>query len=658
MKIRTVEILQNIFLSGNQNYTIHNLAKKHNVSERSIYNDLKEINSVLSELGIPHIQTDSSGALTIDNTSTDLAKITTYLHSINVYDYHMSARERRQILILKLITADTPLSINELTQLLFVSRTTIYYDLNRIKDYLQKFHAEISFSPATGIFISCDERQARELIADIIVHEIKQLNNFTTYQQMLIDEITSDISLTAIIECVHVAELTTSSKLTEGSFTKSCLNFFIIANRFARKKTLTLFSPDIIFLKDDIEYKFTTFIFQELGIVSIAEIQSMTLDLKRYEILNMKQSTTYLNIYTVIADFLYSVSKILNVSLCNETDSFAFLVSHCENMANKSSTTFSISDTVTQEAKIEFEKQYAPIFNAVQTNISILEDYFHYSFSADDIFCITLHICAAYEKNLEKNRKLCIGIIAPGSMATAQMLSAQIENRFNLRVIKAFDRSQINGKFFELIDFVITTQKIPDLPIPNIVVNPILNVKDYEKILITSNEIRSSKAKNCNCNESTQNIFTYLTDPSRLKVNATAATWEEAIRMGGDLLKKHGDITDAYINSMINILTQFGPYHSVMPHLVFAHASPKAGAIDSGLSLVVFPEGVTFGLEEHDPIHLLFTVSEKDSKKYLEVFTKVMTLAQDPQKWKLLIHAKDEYELYNILTINDEIKGD
>ena len=100
---------------------------------------------------------------------------------------------------------------------------------------------------------------------------------------------------------------------------------------------------------------------------------------------------------------------------------------------------------------------------------------------------------------------------------------------------------------------------------------------------------------------------------------------------------------------MINTFHEFGPYFSVMPHIVFAHSAPKSGALNSGLSLVIYKNGVPFGLEEHDPIHLLFTVSERDSKKYLETFTKVISIAKDPKTWEQLMNAKSEMEIYQIL---------
>ena len=234
-------------------------------------------------------------------------------------------------------------------------------------------------------------------------------------------------------------------------------------------------------------------------------------------------------------------------------------------------------------------------------------------------------------------------------MATAQMLAAQIESRFNLRVQGAFDRSKINKLVFEQIDFIISTQKLPDIQIPTVVVNSILNINDYEKILTMTNKIYRQMKPASNEVSTGVNFLHSLTDPSRLCLNASASSWEEAIRTGGQLLLEHGDITESYITAMINTLQEFGPYYSVMPHLVFAHSAPKSGALNSGLSLVIYKNGVPFGLEEHDPIHLLFTVSERDSKKYLETFTKVISIAKDPKTWEQLMNAKSEMEIYQIL---------
>lgn len=648
MKGRSVEILQNLFLSENPEYSIRDFSQKYGVSERSIYNDINEINEVLYSMDLKKIHTDNAGSIVIDP-STNTAKILQYLKTINTYEYHLSAKERRLLLLLKLLSSDTPLTVHQLTQLLFVSRTTIYYDLNQLKERISKFEAMISFSSDTGIFILCDEKQTRNLIADVLVHAIGQINNLTTFQQMLLNEVARSISLESIAEITHIAELTVSSSLTEYSFTKVCLNLFIAANRYVRGKCLTQFAAGDDFIENNIEYKFTSFIFKELGIISIAEIQSMTQDLMTHQIFTEKPSAFMIDLYTVIADFLYKISNVVGVPLCNETESFAFLVNHFENMMNSGRTNTSALCTSSPQKKHDFAGQYSIIFDAVKRNILYLEDYFHHTYSEDDIFYITMHICAAYERNLVKKPKLNICIIAPGSMATAQMLAAQIESRFNLRVQGAFDRSKINKLVFEQIDFIISTQKLPDIQIPTVVVNSILNINDYEKILTMTNKIYRQMKPASNEVSTGVNFLHSLTDPSRLCLNASASSWEEAIRTGGQLLLEHGDITESYITAMINTLQEFGPYYSVMPHLVFAHSAPKSGALNSGLSLVIYKNGVPFGLEEHDPIHLLFTVSERDSKKYLETFTKVISIAKDPKTWEQLMNAKSEMEIYQIL---------
>lgn len=165
MKGRSVEILQNLFLSENPEYSIRDFSQKYGVSERSIYNDINEINEVLYSMDLKKIHTDNAGSIVIDP-STNTAKILQYLKTINTYEYHLSAKERRLLLLLKLLSSDTPLTVHQLTQLLFVSRTTIYYDLNQLKERISKFEAMISFSSDTGI-LSCVTKSRPEILSQM-----------------------------------------------------------------------------------------------------------------------------------------------------------------------------------------------------------------------------------------------------------------------------------------------------------------------------------------------------------------------------------------------------------------------------------------------------------------------------------------------------------
>jgi len=71
-----------------------------------------------------------------------------------------------------------------------------------------------------------------------------------------------------------------------------------------------------------------------------------------------------------------------------------------------------------------------------------------------------------------------------------------------------------------------------------------------------------------------------------IRLKARAVDWQEAVRMGGELLVNAGFAKPSYIEAMVETVKQLGPYSVIAPGIAMPHARPEAGVIKPGLSLV------------------------------------------------------------------------
>jgi len=88
-------------------------------------------------------------------------------------------------------------------------------------------------------------------------------------------------------------------------------------------------------------------------------------------------------------------------------------------------------------------------------------------------------------------------------------------------------------------------------------------------------------------------------------VGAEASDWEQAVRIGGDMMVKAGLAEPRYIEAIINNHKEIGPYFIVAPGIAMPHAKPENGVLQTGYALVTLKSPVEFGDEENDPVDVL-----------------------------------------------------
>ena len=108
-----------------------------------------------------------------------------------------------------------------------------------------------------------------------------------------------------------------------------------------------------------------------------------------------------------------------------------------------------------------------------------------------------------------------------------------------------------------------------------------------------------------------------LLPPERIKLEVRVAGWQEAIREAGRLLLDSGAVTEEYIEAMIKVAEELGPYIVIARGIALPHASMEAGAKQTALSLVKLAEPINFGNPDNDPVQLVFGLSAVDKKVHM-----------------------------------------
>ncbi len=142
-----------------------------------------------------------------------------------------------------------------------------------------------------------------------------------------------------------------------------------------------------------------------------------------------------------------------------------------------------------------------------------------------------------------------------------------------------------------------------------------------------------------------------------IQLRVSAKNREEAVRKAAEPLLVDGCITNQYIQKIIEIMKETGPYIVITKAVALPHAPSKYGANKLGIGITTLEQPVVFGNEVNDPVSYLFCLSAPDSDSHLESTAELVGLLDNERFYKILDNAKDPEEILQFIK-EEEQKGE
>ncbi len=111
--------------------------------------------------------------------------------------------------------------------------------------------------------------------------------------------------------------------------------------------------------------------------------------------------------------------------------------------------------------------------------------------------------------------------------------------------------------------------------------------------------------------------LTDLLRPNLIAVNVHVKDWQEAVRESGRLLVEDEAVEPRFVDAMIEVVKEFGPYIVLAPGFAMPHAKAEAGCLKTSMSLITLTEPVEFGNPENDPVYVVAALTAKDHNEHI-----------------------------------------
>lgn len=681
MRKRSTEILQSIIRSRKQNFTVKELALKYDVSQKTLQNDIKEINQLLRNIPMSEITVNSKGELEKPKDFCDTV-VKEYLNNMDLYMYKLSTEERQMYIMVILTVSQKYMAMKQFADELGVSRVTIVNDMENIKEKFAVYGSHLVLDPGKGMYFDSDEKTKIEILTDL--YRDLSLNHINDgfFQRILLKRVQVRYSFSEIF--THIQEYMKVNQMvfTDDSCYDIVLYMFVVFN-FCQKNGRTIHHEDKLTSIDHL-------ILYAGVMLNVNVTKGMVEQFREYmeehKLHAFVKTLDEIELYKIIVQFVNAVDEELNMNLSSDNKLLDSLLMHIRNMKDWGS------------YEIELPSEYDSYLNyemlqtLVEKNAYILEDFLSYSLSPNMVKSIVIHICVAVIRNRRYVNRFSVVIVCPGSMATGKYLEAQIKNYFDFHIIGVWAAGEVIRRLEEEkieVDYIISTVPIKTEKYHVIQVHPFLQMEDMNriqktifqkqkmemgplnplknKLLVIKNMIqdvfddKTLAMLLCNkveeivndyeqkVREERKNPVEKLLREEYIQIQEDGMEWREAIYKAGVPLIKSGLIEPRYLDKSIESVEEFGSYIVLGSGVALAHAKKEYGVHKDCLSLLVSSRGIVFP-DVDEKVKLLFVFASTGQDDHLETLKEIIQIGRDTRRSDYISRLRNEREIYEAIT--------
>lgn len=630
MNRRSNKILRELILGNRQN--VMELVDKYNLQERTIRADIKELNEALQEHSLPLIASDKNGELFIDTADKpDVSAYEEFILAHTFYTYYLSKNERSTILAMILMNADGYVTVEQLRDIIGVSRNTLLHDLSELKKWFDENNMELFSQVRRGYIVNAPELQIRKGILKLL--EVNGDNNdygtgyhLGAFWNFLLSQVDKLGIYNDIKNDIIEQEEKLQAFLSDYSFFETAIELTLTVNRIIKNQLLPDYYADTCReLEESSKYIFSRNLLEAIGErygfrVSEAEVLYYTDCLKGKSYLKDKHhKSNALDLRLMIAETLYQISSCFGIDFYLDFALYDLLIAHMRSAVYRLQT----GEVLRNPLKESLLKEYPEVFEIIRRNIGTLEEYIGTDFSEDEMSFMVLYFASVMEKEKaesSKNSKVRVALVCETGRGTAQFMLAKLRTLDEMieivNVSSVHNTCEIKKAGAQMI---ISTIPLDNEELPCITVRSAMlsrdDLFDIQRMAleITDGVMAGNSEPGIDIvnpeEANIQGAFYHLLSEDRMLVDYHAEDWRDVVRKSGMLLYETGAVELRYVDAMIANIEKYGPYIVVCPGTALPHADTSEGVIREAASLVRLENPVEFYHEGNDPVRYVIGIS-------------------------------------------------
>ncbi|MGM0751656.1 MAG: BglG family transcription antiterminator [Bacillota bacterium] len=678
------------------------LVARMNLSQRTIYYDLDQINSWLRSQGLEPIESKHGKGLFLPPASKSKLMVSKD-QGFEDWQYQLSKEEREVLIKAKIVLEEQDASMQRFMDLTSMSRGTIAKEIKEIKQEFREAGLRLYYKKGSGYRLSGPEDAKRTVLSNILATIFSQpdwQNVRNEVHKMIQPEAATWSHETdqrrLVREVLYEAEKELGLTLTDEMVEILSLQILMIMKRIELQEYILVPEAEKQVLKQTEAYRAALHITNKLGNVKEVsfpddEVCFITMNLlgskvqqdnfKRYterELSGLKEV-----VQQMIDDFqIYSCVVFDDKNGLEEN-----LISHIKPTYYRLKYGLSIANDLADS----IQKTYPDIFHLTKRVMRHLEMYVGKTIPDAEVAYITLHFGGWLTKEKKKvETKFHAVIVCENGIGTSNMLRTQLENLIaGLNVITTISMREYRTKEYKA-DVIFSTNYIKEKKIPVVHVPAILTNLEKERVIQRMNELFDSQPEEKNMTDHLMDVIkrhatihqedalkkelvhildqntprikeirkpmlNELLTEQTIQLKDRVSSWEEAIKVASQPLIDQESIRPDYVEAMITNVKELGPYIVIAPNIAIPHARPETGVEQLGMSFLRLKEPVYFSDKEKHRAQLIIVLAAIDNQTHLKALAQLTELLSNEDNVEKLISASDRQTIIELINQTVEV---
>lgn len=655
-------------------------------SRRQITYRMEKLNHMLKEHAANTIRISTRGDIMMDQEIKHTLRLLLKQAKDDKY-YVMNKKERMIYLYLMLFLNLSDVSQSDLVNALKVSRSTALLDFKELQQELSTYHIKVANNRTRGYYLVGSELSIRRYMMELVIYFLAEEHNTKVFD-IFIDDFHLDLfeySRLVISELADKYDIRfVEDRLTEFIYIFCFLKVRMSSDIPQDEQILRL--QEVIDLSTMKEYQFTKELlshFKQTQLISPIDQYYISSWILGICVGNVEEDTQdCLVIAEIVEKIMFRFESLSGIHYKDSEDIFRKLYSHFRPAYYRLLFKIPIVNPLRERVKEEFPE----LFQLVKETMKPFNALFGEHIPDDEIAYLTIHFTAIYSKSRAMEvipRKTAL-IVCLNGIGSSAILYSELSDLFpEMQFLPPMETSKLLHADIKA-DIIFTTSELIDIDIPDVPivkVSPVMNFMERYQVarevyLLMGNamskqpdidaimdiiahhaDIKNGPLlqqellryfSNVDVKEDVQHSSLALTNmitESIIQLQVEANDWEDAIRKAGKPMIEHLYVKPAYIEEIIRIMHQEGPFVVITKHVALPHTKPSSGALLCGLGLTVLKEGITFGSQEHDPIKYIFTLSAVDNESHLTAMSQLLELFNEPSFFTMMDEAETPQEV-------------
>ncbi len=636
-------------LSDDEYCSIAELMQILDLKQRAVYLLISSTNEWLYAQHLDPIQNRRQKGYRI----TDKEKVRSLIQTKSPICFTSQA-ERMAYMYAWMIEPLKQIHFKDLQDLFQVSKTTLYADMKKMKESLALHNIELVFDLKQGYFVKGSVPDLHACLQTSLEYLLK-VNHLQDLHFL---------DWTFCNECYQ--RLRQVSEQRHNEYPDYRLQI-ISASMTIFKKNPSFFDVSLMELnglQETEEFQQIDLLFQNLPIACrlYLTIQLIGTKATRYLHPDLSRNNAQMLLSDTCKKIISVFKAFSGVSLDGEEELQNSLYLHMQ----LSLYYYQLQISIPNPLKNEVISRYPQIYQNVESICQILKERIPYPVTEDEMAYLAMHFAGhIHVDSASSANQIRILVICPSGLSTSTLLRTEIQNLFpQARVIAVSSVSNLH-LYEDQADLLVSTVDL-DSTTESIKVNPILTEKDKNRIATwimthVGSPTLDQSAMNSLLNilskyvpekdqeamkqevsrfiygshplikvqqpQFHQHLYDHL-DCSRIQFCPNPTSWQQAIRLASQPLLDKKLISENYVDSIIKLINEYGPYMVFNHRIAAAHGLSEEGALGYGISLLVCRHPVEF--DENNKVKIIFVLSSPDAHHHMEILKDLSTLASDP----------------------------